>query len=110
MKRAIYLFLASLVFSSLIQAAEPVEPPLVIVLEVENAVINFSPSGQILGRVLVARCPECQTETMTFDQDTLLEVGGEFQPVTKIGSHTKWSGLITVTDREPNKITKFTTY
>lgn len=110
MKHFIYLILVSFAFSSTAHSAEPVQAPLDIGLEVSNAVINFSPSGQILGRVLVARCPECQTETMTFDQNTLLEIRGELLPITEIGSQTNWSGVIIVTNLAPNKIIKFITY
>ncbi len=96
----------------LAQAAspEPASEVLEQVYEVESFVVNYSPNSQSLGRILAARCPGCTAETFTFDKLTQLEVGGKSMPIDEIRLKAEWSGLITVTDQNPEKIIKITIY
>ncbi len=112
MKSLIIYFITALSFSTFIYAADTPLPSerLEIVYEVSNFIVNYSPSGKNLGRAIVARCPECAQETMTFDQDTLLVIGETLHPINEIGQKVDWSGLITVSNQNPNHIIKFTIY
>lgn len=102
------------IFSSGLVHAAPQQPAdqevLLQVYEVSNFIVNFSPNSLGLGRVLAARCPECKTETFTFDKNTILEMGGKPIPIDEIRVKAQWSGLITVTNLEPEKIIKITLY
>ncbi|WP_439887515.1 hypothetical protein ACSX1C_19640 [Pseudomonas sp. MBLB4123] len=79
-------------------------------IEVEHFIVNWSPSGENLGRVIVYRCQECAPEIMTFGADTQLVIDEQPRPIEQIGTKADWSGLITVTNHAPNKIIKFTIY
>ena len=105
-----YLLSAVLLFSSVSHAEEQNTELLTRVIEVDKFIVNYSPSGKNLGRVIAARCPECPPEIMTFDQDTLLVIGEQFRAIKEIGQKAEWSGLITVTNQNPNHIIKFTIY
>lgn len=112
MKSLIIFFITALSFSSAIHATDLEAPTeqLEIVYEVSNFIVNYSPSGENLGRVIAARCPECAPEIMTFDKDTLLMIGEQYREINEIGQKADWSGLITVTNQSPNHIIKFTIY
>ena len=105
-----YMLAAVLLFSSLTHAEEKSSELLTQAIEVDKFIVNFSPSGKDLGRVIAARCPECAPEIMTFDQDTLLVISEQFRSINEIGQKAEWSGLITVTNQNPNHIIKFTIY
>jgi len=112
MKNIIIYFMTALSFSSATYATDLEAPTerLEIVYEVSNFIVNYSPSGENLGRVIATRCPECAPEIMTFDQNTLLMVGEQYRSINEIGQKADWSGLITVTNQSPNHIIKFTIY
>lgn len=112
MKSLIVFFIAALFFSNTLHAADLDTPTerLEIVYEVSNFIVNYSPSSTTLGRVIVARCPECIPEIMTFDKETLLVIDEQFHPIIEIGQKAEWSGLITVSNQSPNHIIKFTIY
>lgn len=112
MKDLTILFMTALSFSSAIHASdlEVTTERLEIVYEINNFIVNYSPSGENLGRVIAARCPECAPEIMTFDQSTLLMIGEKYRSINEIGKKADWSGLITVTNQSPNHIIKFTIY
>lgn len=110
MNRLFSIFLAAMFFSITSQAAEPTSERLENVYEVDSFIVNYSPSGQNLGRVLAALCPNCPTQTLTFDQNTVLEVGGQLRPIDEIRHKAEHSGTITVTNHEPDKIIKFNLY
>lgn len=112
MKNLIIFFITALYFSSAIHATDlkPTAERLEIVYEVSNFIVNYSPSGENLGRVIAARCPECAPEIMTFDQNTLLMIGEQYRSINEIGQKADWSGLITVTNQNSNHIIKFTIY
>lgn len=112
MKSLIIFFITALSFSNAIHATDFESPTesLEIVYEVSNFIVNYSPSGEKLGRVIAARCPECAPEIMTFDQSTLLMIGEQYRSINEINQKVDWSGLITVTNQNPNHIIKFTIY
>ena len=112
MKSLIVFFIAALSLSNAVNATDLEAPTerLEIVNEVSNFIVNYSPSGENLGRVIATRCPECAPEIMTFNKDTLLMIGEQYQSINEIGQKTDWSGLITVTNQNPNHIIKFTIY
>lgn len=110
MKHIIHFLLSALLISSTAFAEEQTDELLLEMIEVERFMVNWSPSGQILGRVIVYRCIECTPETMTFDRNTKLDINGQLRPIEEIGSKVDWAGLITVTNQAPDKIIKFTIY
>lgn len=112
MKILFIILITTLSFASVTHAADLETPTerLEIVYEVSNLIVNYSPSGKNLGRVIAARCPECTPETMTFDKDTLLMISEQYRSISEIGQKVDWSGLITVTNQNPNHIIKFTIY
>ena len=110
MKYIIYTLLSALLITQEAYAEEPTGELLIEVIEVERFMVNWSPSGQILGRVIVYRCTECAPEIMTFDQKTTLYINGKLRPIEEISHKVDWTGLITVTNQSPNKIIKFTIY
>lgn len=110
MKFIIFVLLSALLIIPTAYAKEPTDELLIEVIEVERFMVNWSPSGQILGRVIVYRCAECTPETMTFDQNTELSINEQIRPIREIASRVDWSGLIAVTNQAPNKIIKFTIY
>lgn len=111
MKRLISLAtLAALLFPVAGHSAEPVSERLEMAVEVQNFIVNFSPSGKNLGRVLAALCESCPTQTLIFDQNTLLEINGQLRPIEELKKQAEWSGVITVTNLEPEKIIKFSVY
>ena len=110
MKSIIFLLLSALFISPATYAEEPTDELLTEVIEVERFMINWSPSGETLGRAIVYRCAECTPETMTFDQNTELDMNGQPRPIEEIGRKVDWAGLITVTNQAPDKIIKFTIY
>ncbi len=110
MNRLLSIFFTALIYSTVSSAADPVTERLENAVEVQNFIVNYSPSGQNLGRVLAAMCEGCPTQTLTFDQNTLLEVNGQLRPIAEIGQKAEWSGVITVTNHEPDKVIKFSVY
>lgn len=112
MKILTTVLLALTLECGLAQAASPAPTSEVLeqVYEVENFIVNYSPNSIGLGRILAARCSGCKTETFTFNKLTLLEIGGKTMPIDEIRLKAEWSGLITVTDQEPEKIIKITIY
>lgn len=112
MKLLTALLLAITFGCSLVQAANPVPASEVLeqVYEVDNFIVNYSPNSQGLGRVLAARCSGCKTEIFTFNKLTLLEIGGKIVPIDEISLRAEWSGLITVTNQNPEKIIKISIY
>ncbi|MCY1552680.1 hypothetical protein D9M68_890900 [compost metagenome] len=110
MKLIIYFFFSALFLAPMAHAEDTSSELLIEAIEVERLIVNWSPSGQILGRVIVYRCADCAPETMTFDKDTQLFINEQIRPIAEIGSKADWTGLITVTNHAPNKIIKFNIY
>lgn len=110
MKSTIFVLLSALLINPAIYAEEPTDELLIEVIEVERFMVNWSPSGEMLGRAIVYRCAECTPETMTFDQNTKLNINGQPRPIEEIGRKVDWTGLITVTNQAPDKVIKFTIY
>jgi RNA polymerase subunit RPABC4/transcription elongation factor Spt4 len=104
-----YMLAVTLLCASASHAEENNEV-LIDAIEVSHFMVNWSPNSENLGRVIMARCPECAPETMTFDKHTELFINNKSYPIEQIGSKTDWAGLITVTNQEPSKIIKFTIY
>lgn len=109
MKTIKYMLAATLLCSS-ISYAEDNDEIFIDAIEVTHFMVNWSPNSANLGRVIMARCPQCAPETMTFDKNTELVINNKNHPIETIGSKTDWSGLITVTNQSPSKIIKFTIY
>lgn len=110
MNRLLCFFVTALLYSANSQAADPDTERLENAVEVQSFIVNYSPSSQGLGRVLAAMCEGCPTQTLSFDKSTLLEVDGQLRPIDEIGRKAEWSGVITVTNQEPDKIIKFSVY
>ena len=110
MKRLLSIFFVALLYSTTSHATDPTTERLENVFEVQSFIVNYNPSGKTLGRVLAAMCEGCPSQTLTFDQNTLLEVNGQLRPIAEIGQKAEWSGGLTVTSHEPDKIIKFSIY
>ncbi len=110
MNHLISLFIGLLFLSPFCLAADSEVERLEEAIEVENFIVNFSPSGQNLGRVRAALCAECPLETLTFDQNTLLVIDGKLHPIDELKLKAEWSGVLYVTNLAPNKIIKFKIY
>lgn len=110
MNRLFSIFLAAMLYSITSHAAEPTSERLELAYEVQNFIVNYSPSGQNLGRIRAALCEDCPTQTLTFDQHTVLVIGDQLRPIAEIGRKAEWSGTIVVTNHEPEKIIKIDIY
>ncbi len=110
MKFFTVILVSALLISPYSHAEQTQSERLEIVLEVDNFIVNYSPSGDSLGRIIAARCPDCLPETMTFDQNTVFEVDGQVRPIDEIRLKADWSGLITVTNLAPSQVIKITIY
>ena len=110
MKTLIIFLLSSMLLTTHSYAEESTEEVLQVVIETEKFMINWSPSGETLGRAIVYRCAECEPETMTFGSNTEFYINEKPRPINEIGKKVDWTGLITVTNTEPTKIIRFTAY
>lgn len=110
MKHLIIYLLTSMLLTTNSYAEESTAEVLQIVIETEKFMVNWSPSGETLGRAIVYRCSECEPETMSFDSNTELYINEKPRPINEIGNKVDWTGLITVTNKEPTKIIRFTAY
>tara|TARA_R110000868_G_scaffold114868_2_gene307336 strand:+ start:531 stop:830 length:300 start_codon:yes stop_codon:yes gene_type:complete len=99
-----------MLFAITAHAEENNEELLLVVIEVDKFMINWSPSGETLGRAIVYRCAECESEIMTFDANTEFYINEQPRPINEIGKKVDWTGLITVTNKEPSKVIRFTAY
>lgn len=110
MRNLIIYLLAGMLLTLTAHAEEKTDETLLIVIEVEKFIINWSPSGETLGRAIVYRCNDCAPETMSFDSNTEFYINKKPRPINEIGNKVDWTGLITVTNKEPTKVIRFTTY
>ena len=110
MKNLITYLLAGMLLTLTAHAEEQTDETLLVVIEAEKFTINWSPSGETLGRAIVYRCNDCAPETMSFDSNTEFYINNKPRPINEIGNKVDWTGLITVTNKEPTKVIRFTAY
>lgn len=110
MKTFITYIFASMLLAMTAHAEDNTDETLLVVIEVDKYIINWSPSGDTLGRAVVYRCPECESEIMTFDKNTEFYINEQPRPINEISNKVDWTGLVTVTNKEPNKVLRFTAY
>lgn len=110
MKNLIIYLLAGMLLPLTAHAEEQSDEVLLVIIEAEKFMINWSPSGETLGRAIVYRCAECAPETMSFGPHTKLYINEQPRPINEIGNKVDWTGLITVTNKEPTKVIRFTAY
>ena len=104
------LTVAAVLVSSNALAADPSNEIIQHSVEVDSFIVNYNPSGKILGRVMASLCDGCPTQTLIFDQSTLFEIDGQLRPIEDIKKQAEWSGVITVTNQAPEKIIKFSIF
>lgn len=80
------------------------------VIEMERMIINWSPSAKNLGRVMTYTCINCPATVMTIDLNATLSIDGQPVPIETLANKVDWAGAITVTDKAPNHILKFSIY
>ena len=110
MKSLFISLLVSMLLTLTAHAQENTDETLLVVIEVDKFMINWSPSGDSLGRALVYRCAECEAEIMTFGPETEFYINKQPRPINEIGNKVDWTGLVTVTNKEPTKVLRFTAY
>jgi hypothetical protein len=110
MKNLIIYLLAGMLLTLTAHAEEQSDEVLLVVIEAEKFMVNWSPSGETLGRAIVYRCAECAPETMSFGPHTEFYINEQPRPINEIGNKVDWTGLITVTNKEPTKVIRFTAY
>ena len=110
MSTRISLTLFSLLFCISSYALQPATEPLIRVIEMDRLIVNWSPNDGGLGRVMAYTCQDCPATSMTIDRNAQLEINGQIRPIDELALKVDWAGAITVTDKAPTHILKFSMY